>query len=184
MTLEYMALQRKAKQLMRTNYHTFQSSNRKRLESKCQFDQNGRMKFLAFLFAVFITLLPAFAFHFSCKPLLDLRYQVNQLRPSRVFSGGPKYKIVMNSEQLTTVDPLASVRASCAEVCTQASFVKINDDAIKKLAGSMISQDEAAVAWDFATHYHDGGDLTVQVSTSRHRSPAQMHQIFRSPARP
>jgi hypothetical protein len=60
-------------------------------------------------------------------------------------------------------DPLATVRSTCVEVCSQASSVTINDHAIKSLASNMIAQDQAAVTWDFTTHFHDGGDLTVQV---------------------
>ena len=65
--------------------------------------------------------------------------------------------------QIDYADPLASVRSTCADVCAQANSVKLNDAAIKSLAANMIAQDQAAVTWDFATHFHDGGDLTVQV---------------------
>jgi hypothetical protein len=66
-----------------------------------------------------------------------------------------------NSDSIT--DPLSSVRSSCAEVCAEAQFVTIDNEATIQLAESMISKDQAAVSWDFETHYHDGGDLTVQV---------------------
>ena len=82
------------------------------------------------------------------------------------------------SEDSDFKDPLSSVRSSCAESCAEAQFVSINDEALSKLAESMISKDQAAVSWDFDTHYHDGGDLTVQVCSQSNSKLVALHPKF------